>query len=207
MQGNKYIRDMQPNQTQQKTAQQLPASADSIIAKVIDSVKENLSAELLRELYNIQKEQRKTHAEEIFNRQMVQLQRSLPKILKARAATSKEGYVRFSYSSFDDIMSTIKEIIAEFGFYCTFSQSSNNDHIVITCKVTHEAGHSIEVQSPPIPVENTSPDGKPIMTKRQAISAAITQGKKECLKMAFNLTFSEDKQQHQTHNNNKTYGR
>ncbi len=166
---------------------------ENTILKIIESTKENFNADLLREIYNIQKEQRRLQAEEIFNKQMVKLQKSLPKVLKSRVATTKEGYVRFSYSSFDDIMDALREIIAEFGFYCTFFQAYHNEnYVIITCRVTHEAGHFIDITSPPIPIETTTPDGKQVMTKRQATSAAVTQGKKECIKMAFNITFADD---------------
>lgn len=166
---------------------------ENTILKIIESTRENFNADLLREIYSIQKDQRKLQAEEIFNKQMVKLQKSLPKILKSRVVTTKDGFLRFSYSSFDDIMNALREVIAGFGFYCTFFQAFHNEnHVIITCRVTHEAGHFIDITSPPIPIETTTPDGKQIMTKRQATSAAITQGKKECIKMAFNITFVED---------------
>lgn len=95
--------------------------------------------------------------------------------------------VRYTYAPFEDIVAQIKPIIQKFGFAISFTSRPEAERMVVTCIISHVAGHS---QNNECAIRVSSPVGG--NSAAQMDSGALTTGKRRALCDALNITIDTD---------------
>lgn len=167
------------SQPQLPTTQQAVKTPMAIIADAIQSG--NLDVEVLERLSTLQIQWEKRGAEKSFNLAMARFQRECPTVVKTREVSGQK--MRYSYAGYDDMMRTIRPMMAECGLSVSFSSVSSKDDITVTCTISHEAGHSTQ-SSFTCPVPNMK------VNDTQRMGAASTYAKRYCLQAALNIVVS-----------------
>lgn len=139
---------------------------------------ENTAAvEKMLELYERMESKR---AEKAFNAALAAFQADCPEIVASSAIPNRGKYERF-----ENIMHTIKPLLAKHGLSVTFTQSIVEGRIVQTCRVKHVDGHS---ESTPFAVRL----GGKADTDTQADCKASTTAKRYALCSALNIVIHQD---------------
>ncbi len=99
---------------------------------------------------------------------------------------------RSKYASYQAIDNEIRPIYSEHGFSMSFGSkaSSNPEHVIVTCRVSHRAGH-FESHEIDMPADGRGLKGGDMMTKTHATGSALTYGKRYLAGLIWNLSYGE----------------
>ena len=153
--------------------QALPAvqtnDPESLIALAI---REKLPVENLERLMKMRSEFRAEQARELYFKALAQFQRECPPVPKSKKVLNKDKTVRYKYAPLDVIVDTAKDALANNGFSYRFETDPQPNDLIITCILTHEAGH-FELTKMKVPIDTES-----YMNSPQKQGSAITFGKR-----------------------------
>lgn len=117
-----------------------------------------------------------------YNVAMSNFQTEMPQVFK------KQKGNQYTYAAFEDIMREAKPHLQRNGLSISFSQSESNDSLIVTCRVSHISGHSVET---PFTLPKEGPlkrkDGTNITSQAQAQGGANSYAKRYCLCNALNI--------------------
>jgi hypothetical protein len=104
------------------------------------------SIETLRELMALQREWLADQARRAFEAAMAAAAGELPPILKSKTVdfTSAKGRTRYRHEGLDDVVEAVRPVLAKHGLNFRFRVVEDNDRLIVTCRVMHEAGHGEE---------------------------------------------------------------
>lgn len=147
----------------------------------------------LEKLVDLQDRMYRRRAELEFSLALSEFQQECPAIEKSStvkiAGRTGSGY-SFTYADMDEIVSTVRPILARHGF--SFSFDSSGDGKMLTCVVTlrHANGHR-ENSKFTLPIDNASG-----ASEQQKVGGALTYAKRQCLisVLGLSLTDPEPKQ-------------
>lgn len=129
-------------------------------------------------------------AKAAYDADMASLQSGMPSISKD-AKIIVGGAVRANYASFENIVSTIRPMLDQYGFSVTFKTSFAGESLHVLGRISHRAGHSEETTiALPFDTSGSKNDV-------QAIGSSISYGKRYALCMLLNIaTGGEDDDGH-----------
>lgn len=119
-------------------------------------------------------------AERKFNAAFVRLQSRMPTIVASTVIPNRGKYERF-----EDVMRVIGPLLSEHGFTVSFSQDFKDNRIIVTCTLSHEAGHSR-------PNSFAVRSGGKSDSETQADCKAATTAKRNALCQALNIVIRQD---------------
>lgn len=131
-----------------------------------------------------------TQAKAAYDADMASLQSGMPSITKD-AKIIVGGTVRANYASFENIVSTIRPMLEQYGFSVTFKTSFAGETLHVLGRISHRAGHAEETTIA-LPFDNSGSKNDV-----QAIGSSISYGKRYALCMLLNIaTGGEDDDGH-----------
>ncbi len=140
----------------------------------------------LERLLSMQERLQASQALAAYNADMASLQAHMPSITKD-AKIIVAGTVRATYASFENIVSTIRPMLDDYGFSVTFKTTFEGELLCVLGRISHRAGHSEEtVIKLPFDTSGSKNDV-------QAIGSSVSYGKRYALCMLLNIaTGGED---------------
>ncbi len=141
----------------------------------------------LEKLIELQERVLATEAKRAFAAALTELQGKLPRITRKgivyqKGSTTK---VRNKYSKFEDIMGAIQPDLYAAGFGVSFDTDTENDHLLITCTLSHSGGHSV-TSSIVLPLKAE------YMNDQQTVGSVTSYGKRYTLKNVLNLVEEDE---------------
>lgn len=108
------------------------------------AVENNASIETLERLVALAKDVREVQAKEAWHHAMAEFQRRVPPIKKDSTATvtTMRGQYKYSYAQLGDILEIIRPILGELGLTVTWDTAMEGNRITVSCKISHELGHT-----------------------------------------------------------------
>lgn len=99
---------------------------------------------------------------------------------------------RSKYASYEAIDTAIRPIYTAHGFAMSFGSraAAVPDHVIVTCRVSHRAGHTETVELD-MPADGKGAKGNDVMTKTHATGSALSYGKRYIANLVWNLSFGE----------------
>jgi len=123
--------------------------------------------ETLRELLRVQREWEEGEAKKAYTRALVGLHRDLPaSIGRDKSVDFKNTH--YKYSSLANVTNQVTSILSAHGFSKSWDPSTSQHSVTVTCRLTHQEGHSesCTISSPP---DNSGSKGP-----SQAVASTIT---------------------------------
>jgi hypothetical protein len=110
-------------------------------------------------------------AEKEFNQAFSQLQLKLPRV-KKNGTIELGGKGKIAFAKWEDVMEVLQPFLTTYGFSLSFTSQPVPSGVLMTCALTHQAGHSRQsvVQLPP--------DNGPGRNALQAIRSSSSYGKR-----------------------------
>lgn len=161
------------NQKKQVQKIEKPTQVDSFIEKAIA---QNAPVETLERLFSLHKEVKAEQAREAFVKALAEFQSVCPVIKKTKKVLNKDGNtVRYMYAPMDSVIEQIKKPLAQNGLSYSWDVVRGDNHMKVTCKLTHVMGHS-ETSTFEIPIVDSQ-----FMTSPQSYATAQTYAKRYTL--------------------------
>lgn len=166
-----------------------PAQSDqSAEALISQAISQNVPVETMERLLAMRRELKAERAKEEYDRAMAAFQADCPTIKKTREVKTDSGKVAYRYAPIESIVFQVKEALKTHGFSYTTGMELKEAGVLVTVKVTHQAGHS-EQTSMEVPFGSKTN----IMSQSQVAAAATTFAKRYAFCNAFGiLTGDED---------------
>jgi ERF superfamily len=164
------------------------ASPLSLIARMIDSGK--LTAEsvsVVERLVALQEHMLEKAAEQAFAQSFAALQAELGSFNATKVVPDKEGFKKYTYLPYEEIMARVTPLLQAHGFSVSFSTDFADARIVQTCTLQHIAGHHRDYKA--FVRAGAGPHGA---TETQADGAAMTYAKRYSLCNALNIVVEHD---------------
>lgn len=148
---------------------------------------ETTDPDKIEKLWNLHQSALAIQARKEFFQSFAEFQSEMPPILK-----EKQG-MNYKYASYEDIMRVARPILQKHGLATSFSQSENETHLTVICRVSHIGGHTEETPfTLPKDGQKMTKDGRPITTLAQAQGDANTYAKRYCLCNALDIVVTGD---------------
>ena len=146
----------------------------------------------LERLVELRKQMKEERAREEFYHALSSFQSELKPIKKSKVVKNKDGTIRYSYATFDDIIEAIQPLLEKHGLSYHFKTAFEDKAVIVKCIITHIMGHQ-EITEFRAPIEpQLSHDGKPRMLPIQEWGSALTYAKRYSLSLALGLATEED---------------
>lgn len=156
-----------------KRAPKDQSSVDAFIEKAIAS---NAPVETMERFFALRERALASQAKAEFVHALAQFQEECPVIKKTKAVMNKDGRsVRFKYAPIDSVIEQIKKPLSKAEFSYTWDVVFEDEHMKVTCKLTHVLGH-FETSTFEIPIVQSE-----FMTKPQSYATAQTFAKRYTL--------------------------
>lgn len=149
---------------------------------IATALEKGLSPEAISSLVDLKHKMDDRAARTAYNQALVAFQRESPVVVKRRQADFN-GRPAYKFCGIEDVEDQIAAPLSKNGFAYTFPEavSSAQGMMRVTCRVTHEAGHSESTSTDiPIPTEMR-------VNATQKGGAAISYGKRYTLCMALGI--------------------
>ena len=150
------------------------------------AINKKLGIETIEKLLALQERWEKAQAEKKFNLAMANFQKRCPVIKKKSSVKTKTGDLRYKFAPIGDIISQTKDLISANDLFYDFTAEDANDFMIVTCTVTHSAGHS-KSSSFKIPIGKEE-----YMTDVQKYGARRTFAQRYAFCNAFGIVTAED---------------
>lgn len=144
--------------------------------------------EALAQLVALREQIERRNAELEFASAMVEFQTTCPPIPKtssAEIATASGGRFGYKFADFEQIIETVRPHLQRLGLSVTFDSSSDGKMLTCTAILRHVNGHSIQ-SSFTLPTDTRS-----AMSAQQAVGAALTFAKRQCLVSVLGLSLTD----------------
>jgi ERF superfamily len=107
------------------------------------------------------------------------------------ARDSDNPQTRSRYVSYGALDRAVRPIYTAHGFSLSFgTRATGPDRVVVTCRVSHRAGHTERVEID-MPADGKGAKGGDVQTKTHATGSAVSYGMRYLLKMIFNIAVGE----------------
>ncbi len=145
---------------------------------------------VLERLMSMQERWQETQARLAFEAAMAAARAGMPIVAKDKAASFGSGKAAYRYESLGAIAAAINPVLAQNGLSYRFEAAQDGGAIIVTCIISHEAGHTIGVTLA------CNADGSGSKNAVQSIGSAVTYLQRYTLKMAFGIAVAEDDDGH-----------
>ena len=164
---------------------------DSNIARIgveemiMKGMDKGLSVDVLERLLDMRDRINAEAAKQAYYAALGQFQASCPPISKTRKVKDKNGAVRYSYATLDDIVKQVSDKLQENGLSYTIKTIQKDGFIEATCEVHHNSGHT-ESSTFPVPIATEG-----FMNDAQKAGSAMTYAKRYAFCNAFGIMTSD----------------
>jgi hypothetical protein len=134
-----------------------------------------ITAEQMEKMLDVQIKWEKNEAEKAYHSAMARFHEDAPSIIK-----TKDGH-NCKYATLSDIVAVVAPKLSEQGLSHTWVTSTTQEGITVTCKITHELGHS-EITS-----LTAGADGSGSKNAIQAMGSTVTYLQRYTLKAALGI--------------------
>lgn len=145
--------------------------------------------EALGQLIALRSQMRREAAELSFFRAMAEFQKRcapVPRTSKAEIITKSGGKFGYLFADFEQIMEVVRPPANELGLSFTFSSKTDGKNLTCILTARHEHGHSVELSSFTLPTDTAS-----AMSAQQAVGAALTFAKRQCITAGLGLSLTD----------------
>lgn len=158
------------------------------------AIEKGVDAQTINSLMEMRNSLKREQAREAFYDALSAFQADLPPIPRTRIIKDKYGNVRSRYADLDDIRQTIAPFLSKHGLSFRFEFTPQEGQMVISCIVTHKAGHS-ETTSIPMPVDQGMQ-----ASAQQKVGATMTYGQRYTLIGGLGITSADQDTDGQAYN-------
>lgn len=161
------------------------ASPLNLIATALST---GASIEMVRELLALKREHEADEARKAWAAAMAEAAAELPAIVKTKTVdfTTTKGRTNYRYEGLDDVVDTIRPVLAKHGLSHSWEIVEQGDRIVVTCRIAHRDGHA---QGATLSAPR---DESGMKNYIQSKGSAITYLQRYTLKAALGLAASAD---------------
>jgi hypothetical protein len=160
-------------------------SIESIIQSAITN---NVPVETMERLLAMRRELKQEAAKEAYDRAMATFQSECPTIKKTKPVYTKSGQLAYEYAPIESIVQQVAPYLQKHGFSYSTGMELKEKGVKVTCRITHELGHS-EESTMEVPFGTQTQ----MMSNTQVTAAATTFAKRYAFCNAFGiLTGDED---------------
>lgn len=141
------------------------------LANAIAAVKAGISVQEMRELMMLQREFEANEARKAYVDAMATFKRNPPTIIKDKLVsytTDRGGLTAYHHAAIGQVVQKISEGLAEYGFSHRWNTEQDNGNVIVTCTITHRAGHSESTTL------RAAPDSSGGKNGIQSIASAVT---------------------------------
>ena len=110
---------------------------------ILEMSKSGIDVEKMKSLLELQKEWESNEARKAYHKAMAEFKANPPKIEKDKSASFGTGKAAFKHASLANVCEKINSELSKHGLSASWTTKQNGS-IVVTCKITHELGHSEE---------------------------------------------------------------
>ena len=157
-----------------------------VIMAMAEVAVEKADVGTLERLVELRKQMKEERAREEFFKALSAFQAELKPIKKSKVVYNKDGTIRYSYATFDDIIEAIQPLLEKHGLSYRFETEFEGKSVNVKCIITHLLGHQ-EITSFKTVVEYS---GR--MLPIQEWGSALTYAKRYSLSLALGLATEED---------------
>ncbi len=110
------------------------------------AVQQNADIEKIEKLMDLQIRWEKNEAKKAYVVAMTEFKKNPPEILKQTVVSYTVGTreTTYNHASLDHVAEKINVALSKHGLFASWPQSQSESGITVTCKITHEGGHSEE---------------------------------------------------------------
>lgn len=144
-------------------------NTDALLMKAVES---NVNVETLEKLLSMREKLNAEQARTAYFESLSGFQSECPVIKKSREVKDKNGRVRYSYASLDDIVGQVSHLLNKHGLSYNIHTEVSNGNLIATTTVHHKAGHS-ESSAFLVPI-----DKEAFMNDAQKVGSASTFAKR-----------------------------
>lgn len=141
----------------------------------------------LEKLVDLENTVAKRNAEKLFGQRFAAFRKALPQIPRTKPGAVRDGR-RVMYADLETIQRIADPLLSEHGFVYRFTTEPSKDGawLIVTCTLTHEAGHS-ERSTMPVPMTAI-----PKASKAQEATGTRTYGKRIALSDVLGISTTDD---------------
>jgi len=150
------------------------------------AIERNADVAVIEKVMAVRRELRAEQAKEAFDRALKAFQAECPVVVKEKAVPDRSGHTAYKFAPIEAIKAQIRPFEQKHGFYHTFPVSATEPGwMAVTCKVTHEMGHS-----EPAVIKYPVGTKTAIMSDTQQYAALETFIQRRALCAAYGLTIA-----------------
>jgi len=170
-----------------ETSEVAPQNMAGSMMQVISNAAANPAVDVVKmeKLLDMQERIINKESEMKFNTAVAEMQNSLPTISK-NGQIVVNNVIRSTYATFDDILTTVKPVMKEYGLAMTFKIDTSADAIKVTGILMHREGHREETTMT-LPLDNSGSKNSV-----QAMGSSISYGKRYIVCAMLNLATGDD---------------
>jgi hypothetical protein len=162
-------------------------SSNSIETFISQAISSNVPIETLEKLLAMRKEFILEQSKTAFIEALSNFQKNCPNIEKTKVVKNKDGQsVRYKYAPLDEIVSKVKDVLANNGLSYTWEVKNEPDFITVIAIITHNKGYSQNSEFK-VPVDKND-----YMTSPQRYASALTFAKRYSLCNALGIATTEE---------------
>lgn len=116
----------------------------SVMDKLLQAAANGMPIETLEKFFDLAERNQKREAEKAFHKAFAAFKANPPKIVKDKLVdfTSAKGRTRYKQATIGAVVGAIIEGMSKHGLSHSWPLKQEGDRITVTCKITHEMGHS-----------------------------------------------------------------
>ena len=181
--------DQSPTVIDQKPV--ISSPAENNILSIIERVAMSPDADIdkLEKMLDLQERIIDKNSAQAFAAAMSLCQGEMPSVVKS----AKNNQTHSTYAKFEDILEKSKPVYTKHGFALSFGtdQSPIENHIRITCDISHSQGHTKHFFQD-LPIDNQGMGGKVNKTLIHGTASTFTYGRRYLFTMIFNIAVTDD---------------
>lgn len=161
----------------------------AILNAITDKEITEQSVAALEKLVGVYERMEDRRSEQLFAEAKAALQAELPQVAATRIIPSKDGTVRSTFASFEDIMAAVQPCLNKHGFSVSFDIDASDDgkRLQATCLLMHAGGHC-KSNKFAVRIGN----GPPGCSEAQADGAARSYARRGALCDSLNIVVDHD---------------
>lgn len=130
---------MKPEKNEITISQDVP-----VMDKLLQAAANGMPIETLEKFFDLAERNQKREAEKAFHKAFAEFKANPPKIVKDKLVdfSSAKGRTRYKQATIGAVVGAIIEGMSKHGLSHSWPLKQEGDKITVTCKITHEMGHS-----------------------------------------------------------------
>lgn len=157
------------------------SDADRLVMMIDRAIEAGYEPEKVEQYFGLLQRVRAADAKRAYDAAYSQMQPKLPIIGKKGDIKNKFGAVQSKYALWEDIVESIRPVLAEYGFALSFRTRVEGSTIIVTGILAHAEGHETTTELP-VPADTSG-----AKNAVQAIGSSVSYGKRYVASALLNL--------------------